>query len=154
MTRVNWRDANNRPIGSDSMTRNNRITSIERKQLDGFTLIEIVIALAIVAIAVLSIASAMNKHTEVAASLEKRVLASWVASSQLALLRHDSKINKIKTGRSSEVVKMGGHRWRARTEVKKTDVERVFLVKITVKDDARRDAPAFASMTTAISDQF
>ena len=132
----------------------NRVNATPLKSSDGFTLIEIVIALAIVAIAVLAIANGMNKHTEVAASLEKRVLASWVASSQLALLRHDAKINKIKTGRTSDIIKMGGHRWRASTTIEKTDVERVFIVKVSIKDDLQIDEPDFASLTSAISDTF
>ena len=120
----------------------------------GFTLIEIIIALAIVSISVLAIASAMNKHTEVAAGLEKRVLASWVASNEIAEMRHAAKFDRVKTGRSSDLVKMGGHKWRLRSNVQETEVDRVFLVTVTVKDDARRDEPAFASLTTAISDAF
>ncbi len=118
----------------------------------GFTLLEIVIALAIVAISVLGIATAMNKHTETAAGLEQRVIASWVASNTIAELRHDAKINKIRAGNSSDTIKMGGHRWRARTVIERTDVERVFKVTVTVKDDAQRDEAPFSTLTTAVSD--
>jgi general secretion pathway protein I len=124
------------------------------KAQQGFTLIEIVIALAIVAIGVLSVAEAMIQHTQVAGSLEKRVMAAWVASNQIALLTHDSKINRIKEGSTSEVVEMGGHKWRAQSKIRKTDVERVFLLTVTVKDESRRQEPAYAAMTTAISDAF
>ena len=120
----------------------------------GFTLIEIVIALAIVAIAVLAIADATNKHTGAATGLEQRVLASWVASSKLAELRHEAKLSKVKTGRKSDVVKMGGHRWRTKVEIDKTDVERVFLVTVSVKDDKQSRGPVFATLTSAISDSF
>lgn len=120
----------------------------------GFTLIEIVIALAIVAIGVLAVAEAMNKHTQVAGSLEKRVMASWVAANQIALLSHDAKINRIKEGSSSEVVEMGGHKWRAQSKIRETDVERVFLLTVTVKDERQRQDPAYSTMTTAISDAF
>lgn len=124
------------------------------KTQQGFTLIEIVIALAIVAIGVLSVAEAMIQHTLVAGSLEKRVMAGWVASNQIALLTHDSKISRIKEGSTSEVVEMGGHKWRAQSKIRKTDVERVFLLTVTVKDESRRQEPAYATMTTAISDAF
>ena len=136
------------PITSFNSFRHNRTTQ------QGFTLIEIVIALAIVAIGVLSVAEAMNKHTQVAGGLEKRVMAGWVASNQIALLSHDAKINRIKQGSSSEVVEMGGHKWRAQSRIRKTDVERVFLLTVTVKDERRRQEPAYATMTTAISDAF
>lgn len=124
------------------------------KTQQGFTLIEIVVALAIVAIGVLSVAEAMIQHTQVAGSLEKRVMAAWVASNQIALLTHDSKISRITEGSTSEVVEMGGHKWRAQSKIRKTDVERVFLLTVTVKDESRRQEPAYATMTTAISDAF
>jgi general secretion pathway protein I len=124
------------------------------KTQQGFTLIEIVIALAIVAIGVLSVAEAMIQHTQVAGSLEKRVMAAWVASNQIALLTHDSKISRIKEGSTSELVEMGGHKWRAQSKIRKTDVERVFLLTVTVTDESRRQEPAYATMTTAISDAF
>ncbi len=118
----------------------------------GFTLLEIIIALAIVAIAVLAIANAMNQHTHVASELQKRIVASWVASNAIAEIRHDAKTDKIKTGSKSDIVKMGGFRWRARTKIEETDVERVFLVTVEVKDENSRDKKSFASLTTAISD--
>lgn len=118
----------------------------------GFTLLEIVIALAIVAVSVLGIATAMNKHTEIASSLEQRIIASWVASNTIAELRHDAKINRIRAGNSSDTIKMGGHRWRTRTEIERNEVERVFIVTVTVKDDAQRDEVPFSTLITAISD--
>lgn len=125
-----------------------------RETQQGFTLIEIVIALAIVAIGVLAVAEGMNKHTDVAGSLEKRVMASWVAANQIALVSHDAKINRIKEGSSSDVVEMGGHKWRAQSKIQKTEVERVFLLTVTVKDERQRQESAYSTLTTAISDSF
>jgi general secretion pathway protein I len=120
----------------------------------GFTLIEIVIALAIVAVATLAIANAMNQHINTAAGLEQRLLASWVASNTLAEVRYEAKIGKVKTGSRSETVELGGRRWKAQLKIKKTEVERVFLVTVEVIDDARREDPPFASLTSAVSDSF
>jgi len=125
-----------------------------KTRASGFTLIEIVIALAIVSIAVLAIANAMNSHTTVAGSLEKRILASWVAANEIALIKHEAKISRIKTGTSSDIVEMGGHKWRTQAKINESDVERVFLLTVTVKDEKLIDEPAYASLTTAISDAF
>lgn len=133
--------------------RNLNLHSVKRHTA-GFTLIEIVIALAIVSIGLLAVAEAMNKHTQVAGSLEKRVIASWVAANQIALINHDLKINRIKTGKSSDMVEMGGHKWRAQSDIRETDVENVFLLTVTVKDEQNRQDADYASMTTAISDSF
>lgn len=124
-----------------------------KKLENGFTLIEIIIALAIVSVAVVAIVDAMGKHTHTASELEKRILASWVASNYIAEIRHESKTDRVKSGSDSEIVKMGGHRWRVKSKVKETEVERVYLVEVEVKDEARRNENAFVVMTTALTDK-
>lgn len=119
----------------------------------GFTLIEILVSLAIVSFGVVAIIDAMAKHTQVASELEARVVASWVASSQVAQMRYDAKINKLKVGKSSDTIKMGGFSWRTRSEVAETDVEQVFLLTVEVIDAQRRDEPPFSVVTTAITDR-
>lgn len=110
-------------------------------------------ALAIVSVAVVAIIDAMGKQTAVASELEKRVLASWVASNYIAQIRYDAKLDRVKEGGDSEIVKMGGHRWRVRSKIKETEVERVFLVDVEVKDEARRNENPLAVMTTALTDR-
>jgi general secretion pathway protein I len=119
----------------------------------GFTLIEIVVSLAIVSFGVVAIIDAMAKHTQVASELEARVVAGWVASNQVARMRYDAQINKLKIGNSSDTVKMGGFTWRTRANVTETEVEQVFLLTVEVKDAQRRDDPPFASVTTALTDR-
>jgi len=115
-------------------------------------LIEIIIAMAIVAIAVLAIATAMSQHIKVASSLEQRLLASWVAANQVATIQHKAKISRIKTGSSSDTVEMGGHKWRTQASIDKTDVNNVFLLTLTVTDSALQGGPVLAKLTTAVSD--
>ena len=117
----------------------------------GFTLIEIIIAMAIVAIAVLSIANAMNQHTNVASELEKRVIASWVAANVAAEARHSAKTDRVRAGRSNDVIDMGGHKWRASSRISETDVEDVYLLTVGVKDDRDRSANDYATLVTAIT---
>ncbi len=89
-----------------------------------------------------------------AAGLEQRLLASWVASNEMALARHAAKTDKIKTGSRSDTVDMGGWKWRTRTKVEETEVERVFLVTVTVRDAENRNEAPFATLTSAVSDSF
>ena len=119
----------------------------------GFTLIEIMVALAIAAVSITAIIDAIGKTAWVASELEERVLASWVASNEIAEIRYDSKLNKVKQGSSSNSVEMGGRKWRVMSLIKKTEVERVFLVTVEVIDDARRDDAPLAVITTAVTDQ-
>lgn len=120
----------------------------------GFTLIEIVIALAIVGVGVLAISNAMSAHTNMAADLETRLMASWVASNHMAEVRFDAKTNKVKTGSRSETYKMGGRSWRSKARIEETDVERVFKVIVEVRDDANPNDKPYARLTSAISDSF
>ena len=129
-----------------------RRLTVFRQTTKGFTLIEIIIAMAIVAIAILSIANAMNQHTKVAGELEKRVIASWVAANVAAETRHSSKTDRIKLGSSSDIIDMGGHKWRASSHISRTDVENVFLLKVEVKDERARQDNDYATLTTAITD--
>ena len=133
----------------------NRLTLLntQAKPNQGFTLIEILVSLTIVAFGVVAIIDAMAKHTQVAADLEARVVAGWVASSQVARMRYDAQINKLKIGNSSDTIKMGGFRWRTRATVTETEVEQVFLLTVDVRDAERRDEPPFASITTALTDR-
>ena len=125
----------------------------QRKLTKGFTLIEVLVSLAIVSFGVVAIIDATAKHTQVASELEARVVAGWVASSLVAQMRYDAQINKLKVGNSSDTVKMGGFSWRTRATVTETEVEQVFLLTVEVKDAQRRDEPAFASVTTALTDR-
>ncbi|MFT5572469.1 MAG: general secretion pathway protein I [Cryomorphaceae bacterium] len=119
----------------------------------GFTLIEIMVALGIAAVSIVAIIDAMGKNTWVASELEQRILASWVVSNEIAEIRYDAKISKVKIGSHSNTVEMGGHRWRVKSRIKKTDVERVFLVTVEVNDDARSRETALSTMTTAVTDR-
>ena len=131
--------------------RMNYVQSIQKQFVKGFTLIEIIIAMAIVAIAILSIANAMNQHTHVASELEKRIVASWVAANVAAETRHSAKSERIKTGTSSDIIDMGGHKWRASAHITRTDVDGVYLLKVEVKDERARQENDYATLTTAIT---
>ena len=55
-----------------------------RKQHRGFTLVEVLVALAILAIALMAAMRAASQGTSNVAELRSRVLAGWVAENQLA----------------------------------------------------------------------
>jgi len=118
----------------------------------GFTLIEVMIALLFVAMGIVTVIEVTSSHVNNITELEKRILASWVASNKIAEMRHNARTNKVKTGGKNDSVKMGGMSWR-RAEVKETEVERVFLVTVEVRDDKNKDRGIYASVTTALTDR-
>lgn len=123
------------------------------KKQSGFTLIEVLISLLIVSIGIASVIQVTSKHVSNISELEKRMLASWVASNHIAEIRHDAKVDKIRSGGKAERVTLGGHEWRSRVEIEETDVERVFLLTIEVSDDSNAEKKVFAKMTSAVTDR-
>jgi len=125
---------------------------IPRRQT-GFTLLEVLVAILIVSLGVVSVIQVAAQHVSNTVELEKRMLASWVASNHIAEIRYDARTEKLKTGGKTERYKLGGQRWRSRAKVEKTDVERVYLVTISVTDDNDQKKRPYASATTAITDR-
>lgn len=122
------------------------------KRQSGFTLLEILIALIFVSMGVAAIIQVMGQNINNMGELERRVLASWVASNQIAEIRHKSRTDKIKSGRKTERVKMGGLNWRARATIQRTEVERVYLLTMEVYDDEAPNEAPYAAYTSAITD--
>lgn len=58
-----------------------------RRHARGFTLIEVLVALTILAVALTAAMRAMGSMIEAGASLQQRMLAGWSADNQLTLLR-------------------------------------------------------------------
>ncbi len=120
----------------------------------GFTLIEVMVALVFVALGIVTVIQVTTSYIGNITEIEKRVLASWVASNHIAEIRFASETDKVKTGNKTERVKMGGYRWRSRAKITKTDVERVFLLDVDVFDDNASNKSPYVSYTTAITENF
>jgi general secretion pathway protein I len=118
----------------------------------GFTLIEIVIALGITAIGIVSLVQAMQQNITMANELEKRMIASNLASDHLAQYRFDSLTDKIKTGTKNANVTYAGINWRVSRLVSETEVDNVFLVQVSVSlANGEANAPDFASLSSAVA---
>lgn len=126
--------------------------SVSQKQ-SGFTLLEVLVALVFVAFGIVTVIEVTSQHVNNLAELEKRVLASWVASNKVAEIRHDAKTDKVRSGSKNDRIKMGGMRWRTRAKITETDVDRVFLITVEVRDDNNADRAIYSSVTTAVTDR-
>jgi general secretion pathway protein I len=96
----------------------------------GFTLLEVLVALIVFAIAALSLLSAQNSQISTDQHLEEKTLAHWVALNQLA----DMRLQKAfpETGQGETTVKMAGRNWLVRTKVQGTPSNNVRLLIISV----------------------
>jgi general secretion pathway protein I len=102
----------------------------------GFTLIEVMIALVIVALGMMAVNTQLNRYVVGAIFIEDKTLASWIATNkvtELSLLREWPAI-----GESSDEVEFASRRWHVRTEVAETPVENLRRADVHV---SLADAP-------------
>ena len=85
----------------------------------GFTLIEVMVALAIVALGMLAVQTQLNRYVVTAAVTEEKTLASWIAANQLAELSVQPAWPEI--GSSEEQVEFAQREWRLEIDVSETD---------------------------------
>lgn len=101
----------------------------------GFTLVEVLVAVAVLAIAMAAVISAMARQADNAGYLKQKTLALLVAHNRLAELQIQGKTPG--TGRADGKVEMSGVEWKWQTEVRPTEDDRLRRVEITVSGPAQ-----------------
>ena len=97
---------------------------------DGFTLIEVLAALAIAATGLAAVSKTISSSLDVSIATEFRAVANWVAGNQMSELRLSDVWPAV--GTSQEEVIMGGRRWRVERTVESTPDDDVVRVNIVV----------------------
>jgi general secretion pathway protein I len=103
-----------------------------RKQSAGFTLIETLVALAILAIALAAVLRATGAATNHAADMRIRLLADWVAQNHLAL--HAARGDWISVGIQNGEETQAGIRLRWKEEIINTPNPAFRRIEISVSD--------------------
>lgn len=104
----------------------------------GFTLAEVLVALAVLAIGLSAALAAAGQVGRIAADLRMRTLAHWVAQAEITELRLQS--SPPATGRQQGQVTMGGIDWRWELQVTDTGVGGLRRLVVEVSTEARPDA--------------
>lgn len=88
----------------------------------GFTLLEMLIALTVVAVVGLALSSAIGNVVSQTYTLEQRLVAHWVAENHLARVRlaRIGNTDALPTGRETERVRMSGRYWRIERQTSQT----------------------------------
>ena len=115
----------------------------------GFTLLEIVVAVAVFAIVAVVIYGRTGDVLNQTAKLEQRTLATWVAENTLASLSLSRKQpgTLVPAGRTNQQLRMAGREWRIDVTIAATSQPSLERVDIEVRDaQAGADAPAIARL--------
>lgn len=97
----------------------------------GFTLIEVLVALAIVAIGMAAVLGALNSSANTISYLRDKSFAQWVALNQIATLRISGQMTP--TGNSDGNTDFAGRSWHWRREVTATQVPGVVRIDVKVR---------------------
>jgi general secretion pathway protein I len=102
-----------------------------RSGSSGFTLIEVMVALVIVALGMMAVNTQLNRYTVAAAYVEEKTLASWIATNKLTELSIAPTWPSV--GDYEEDVEFAGQQWRCEIVVEETPVPSLHRVDVSVR---------------------
>lgn len=103
----------------------------------GFTLLEVLVAVAVLAIAMAAVIGAMARQADNAGYLRQKTIAMWVAHNRLAELQIEDR--PPDAGRSNGTAEMGGVEWRWDMTIAKTEDPRLGRIDIEVKRPEQKE---------------
>lgn len=102
-----------------------------RRSRGGFTLIEVLVALAIVAIGMAALMTALTSSASTTVYMRDKTLAEWVALNQIEAVR--LKLQRPQKGESEGDAEMAGRKWKWHQEVMETEVKGIMRIDVSVK---------------------
>jgi len=121
------------------------------RRAKGFTLLEVMVALAIVALSLTAIAATMSQMIGAATAMRDRTYASWIAQNRIAEIRLALQAPKAST--TSGEVEFANTDWTWRAVVIESGVPDLFRIDIAVSiagsDDIVRSVTGFVGTPSA-----
>ena len=96
----------------------------------GFTLVEALVALAIVALGMTAVNEQLYRYVVAAVDVEQKTLASWIATNKITELSVGNAWPAV--GENDEELDFAGRHWRCHIVVSETDVENLHRVDVSV----------------------
>lgn len=111
----------------------------------GFTLIEVMVALAIAAIALAAVTASISQMIDAATTIQQRTYASWIGQNRIAERRLENVLPEVST--SSGEVRFANMDWTWEATISETGVENLFRLDVEVSlagsDDIIRTVTGF-----------
>lgn len=96
----------------------------------GFTLIEVVIALAVAAISLAAVTASVSQMIDAGSSMQERTYASWIAQNKIAEMRLANTVPDVSTSRGEIVY--ANLEWSWRATVSETGIDKLYRVDVVV----------------------
>ena len=96
----------------------------------GFTLIEVMVALTIVAFSLTAVAASMNQMIDAANAMRERTYASWIAQNKIVEMRLANTMPEVST--TSGDVDYANSTWSWRAVVSETGIENFMRVDVSI----------------------
>ncbi len=113
--------------------------ALTRKSERGFTLLEVLVALAVIAIPLVAIIGNITANVSNAAYLRDRTLAHWVAMNEVAEQQVDNQWPD--PGETKDEKLMAGKTWYVKLKIKTTADPNVRRLDVEVRADKDNDQP-------------
>ena len=101
-----------------------------RRRHHAFTLVEVMVALAIIALSLTAVAAKMSRMIDTSNSMRERTYASWIAQNKITELRLANVIPEVST--TSGDVEYANQTWRWRAVISESGIENLFRVDVEV----------------------
>ena len=101
-----------------------------RRSCQGFTLIEVTVALFIVALSLTAVTASISQMINAAESMRNRTYASWIAQNRITELRLAADVPEV--GSSNGEVEYANTDWSWRAVVAETGVDDLFRIDVSV----------------------
>ena len=97
----------------------------------GFTLLEVLVALAIVTVGMAALLSALSSSADSATYLRDKTFAEWVALNRIEEVR--LALQRPQKGKTDGEVEMAGRRWKWQQEVLETEIKGILRIDVSAR---------------------
>ncbi len=106
------------------------MTKIRSERSAGFTLVEVMVALAIAGLSLAAVAASVSQMVDAGSAMRERTYANWIALNKIAEMRLANVVPEVSS--SSGEIEYAALEWAWRATVSETGVENLFRVDVEV----------------------